>query len=90
MECEDKSMERQKLVDGPDEEEDLTLPTSIGTTVLSKTPISPQNVCEYSVSMSDTPRLNFFLGSRSIQALEVIHSSRNRWGKSAAKLNLVM
>ena len=46
MECEDKSMERQKLVDGPDEEEDLTLPTSIGTTVLSKTPISPQNVCK--------------------------------------------
>lgn len=38
-------MERQKLVDGgPDEEEDLTLPTSLGTTAQSKTPISPQNV----------------------------------------------
>lgn len=44
MECEDKSMERQKLVDGPDEEEELTLPTSLGTTVQSKTPISPPNV----------------------------------------------
>lgn len=76
MECEDKSMERQKLVDGPDEEEDLTLPTSIGTTVLSKTPISPQNVCEHILYLTDTPRLEFFFpGSRSILALEVTHSS---------------
>lgn len=41
MEIEDKSMERQKLVQN-DEEEDVTLPTS-GTTQ-SKTPISPPNV----------------------------------------------
>jgi len=53
MECEDKSMERQKLVDGPDEEEELTLPTSLGTTAQSKTPISPPpNV--YSATGSDS------------------------------------
>lgn len=43
MECEDKSMERQKLVQN-DEEEDVTLPTSV--TTQSKTPISPPNVCK--------------------------------------------
>lgn len=42
---EDKSMERERLVDGPnDEEEELTLPTSLTTTAQSKTPISPPNV----------------------------------------------
>lgn len=41
MENEDKSMERQKLVQN-DEEEDVTLPTSV--TTQSKTPISPPNV----------------------------------------------
>jgi hypothetical protein len=42
MECEDKSMERQKLVQN-DEDEELvpTLPTSA---TQSKTPISPPNV----------------------------------------------
>ncbi|KAG5674972.1 hypothetical protein PVAND_004915 [Polypedilum vanderplanki] len=40
MECEDKSMERQKLVQN--DEEDDTLPTS--ATTQSKTPISPPNV----------------------------------------------
>lgn len=58
MECEDKSMERQKLVDGgPDEEEDLTLPTSLGTTAQSKTPISPQNVKNFLSLIFDTPKL---------------------------------
>lgn len=42
MECEDKSMERQKLVQNDPEEEDVTLPTSV--TTQSKTPISPPNV----------------------------------------------
>lgn len=41
---EDKSMERERLVDCPDEEEELTLPTSLTTTAQSKTPISPPNV----------------------------------------------
>jgi hypothetical protein len=44
MECEDKSMEKQKLVEEINDEEDLTLPTSIVTTTQSKTPISPPNV----------------------------------------------
>lgn len=54
MECEDKSMERQKLVDGPDEEEELTLPTSLGTTAQSKTPVSPPNV-RIPWNLKDTP-----------------------------------
>ena len=49
MECEDKSMERQKLVQN-DEEEDVTLPTSV--TTQSKTPISPPNVCKNRSSLS--------------------------------------
>jgi hypothetical protein len=53
MESEDKSMERQKLVDG-DEEEELTLPTSLGTTTQPKTPISPPNV-SFSCETVDTP-----------------------------------
>lgn len=44
MECEDKSMEKVKLVEEVGDEEDLTLPTSIVTTTQSKTPLSPQNV----------------------------------------------
>ena len=47
-------MERQKLVDGPDEEEELTLPTSLGTTAQSKTPISPPNV-RIQLNFKDTP-----------------------------------
>lgn len=61
MECEDKSMERQKLVDGgPDEEEELTLPTSLGTTAQSKTPISPPHVRKFHWMFFDTPK-NFFI-----------------------------
>ncbi|XP_070492681.1 uncharacterized protein [Chironomus tepperi] len=51
MECEDKSMERQKLVQN-DEEEDVTLPTSV--TTQSKTPISPPNVYSGSDSHSQS------------------------------------
>ncbi|KAL7041508.1 hypothetical protein ACKWTF_000803 [Chironomus riparius] len=51
MECEDKSMERQKLVQN-DEEEDVTLPTSV--TTQSKTPISPANVYSGSDSHSQS------------------------------------
>lgn len=49
MEIEDKSMERQKLVQN-DEEEDVTLPTSV--TTQSKTPISPPNVQKGSLTLS--------------------------------------
>lgn len=56
MECEDKSMERQKLVD---EEEELTLPTSVGTTAQSKTPISPPNVRSSRCSMTHPLTRNY-------------------------------
>lgn len=74
MECEDKSMERQKLVDGPDEEEELTLPTSLGTTAQSKTPISPPNVRNSDNFHSTHPVKKYFPFSRSIQPQEVIHN----------------
>lgn len=60
MECEDKSMERQKLVDGPDEEEELTLPTSLGTTAQSKTPISPPPNVRSHHFLDDTPNNKIF------------------------------
>lgn len=48
MECEDKSMEKVKLVEeAGDEIEELTLPTSVVTTTQSKTPLSPPNVSVY-------------------------------------------
>lgn len=48
MELEDKSMERQKLVEDKEELEDITL----GATVQSKTPITPHNVIKSSASTS--------------------------------------
>lgn len=48
MEAEDKSMERQKLVCNDEDENDIpTMPTSVGTTTQSKTPISPPNVIKF-------------------------------------------
>jgi hypothetical protein len=56
MECEDKSMERCRLVDVDVDEEELTLPTSLGTTAQSKTPISPPNVSSRFINfLNDTP-----------------------------------
>lgn len=53
MECEDKSMERQKLVQNDEEEDLTTLPTS--ATTQSKTPISPPNVRDINFVSGNTP-----------------------------------
>lgn len=67
MELEDKSMERQKLVE--EEQEDLTL----GGTVQSKTAITPHNVSDDTAA----PRLILMrFHFRSTRPPEVTHSRR--------------
>lgn len=80
MEIEDKSMERQKLVQ--DEEEELTLPTS--ATTQSKTPISPPNVGQVRCDNFTHPKISSPLCFRSI--LAAIHTL-NHWERQAAMQN---